>query len=110
MVPPQWAVRCLEGKWIVFFDELTTVGLSVQAAMLRIMAEGWVGEFELPKTIWMCAASNPPGIAANGTELEVPMANRMIHLPWISPEESYEEGLMNGMKFPEPEFDVLPRS
>lgn len=109
LVPPEWAAHCCNGEpWIVFLDELTTVVPAVQAAMLRVIAERVVGDLVLPDNTWLVAAANPPDVAANGQELEPPMANRICHLKWDMDWEAFDSGLMNGLKFPATSFPVLP--
>jgi len=85
IAPSSWAMRAAEAarkgrRVVVFFDELTTVPRAVQAAALRILLEGVVGELELPESVAFVAAANPPDVAAGGWDLEPPMANRLLHL------------------------------
>ncbi len=93
---------------VLFVDELTTCPPACQAAMLRIPAERKVGEHDLPPSTLVCMACNPPGIAANGVELEPPMANRLCHLPWVVDWDAWDRGMQNGGRFPEPKFSLLP--
>lgn len=82
-VPPRWALRCIEHEnAVAFFDELTTAAPSVQAAMLRVVLEGEVGDPTLPKSVAMVAAANPPDVAAGGEDLTAPLANRFCHVTW----------------------------
>ena len=93
--PPIWAVIAaknaadtgnpLDPKAVVFFDEFTTADDRVMAAMLRVIHERVVGEFELPKNVVMVAAANPPSMSPAGTDLKPPVANRFIHLYWVPP-------------------------
>ena len=108
IVPPKYVVDCMEGDWFLFLDELTTCPPAVQAAMLGIIAEGRVGDVMLPANVWKGAACNPPGCAANGFDLEPPMANRLVHLPWEFDAHAWEIGMGNGGHFPSPEFEILP--
>lgn len=113
LVPPQYVHDIVEGakhgeKWVLFWDEITTVPPAVQAAMLRPIAEWVIGDTPLPEDTIQVAASNPPGIAANGFELEPPMANRMCHLRWEMDWEAWKTGLSGSLSFPEPEFPILP--
>lgn len=113
LMPPKFVADCAGGaargeKWIIFFDELTTCQPSVQAAMLRILSEKIVGDEPLPQDTILCAAANPPGIAAGGFELEPPMANRLCHVKWSTPWKAWEEGMLSGMDFPPPRIPVLP--
>lgn len=113
LIPTDWVVDILSGgKWILFLDEITSCPPAVQAAMLRIIAERYVGSHKLPgpDDLWICAACNPPDIAANGYELEAPMSNRMCHLPWKMDWDSWDRGMMNGLNFPAPNFPILPEN
>ncbi len=109
LIPPQWAVDACDGRpWVIFLDELTCVAPATQAAMLRVIAEHVVGDLPLPAGTWILAACNPPGIAANGFEVEPPMANRLCHLEWKMDWEAWDEGMMSGLLFPDPTFPTLP--
>lgn len=109
LVAPRWAVNTHNGdKWLIFLDELTTCPPAVQAAMLRVIAERVVGDMPLPEDTWLAAACNPTSIAANGFALEPPMANRLVHLDWHFPWDSYIDGLKDNLNFPEPDFPILP--
>jgi hypothetical protein len=81
---PQWVYflkqAAAKGQpTILFIDELTTAAPSLQAAALRVVNEKYVGEEKLPDNIWIVAAANDVSIAANGTELSPPLANRFYH-------------------------------
>ncbi len=109
LVPPKWAMDCHDGRgWIVFIDELTTCPPAVQAALLRVIAEKYVGDLPLPPETWILAACNPAGVAANGFELEPPMANRLYHHQWSMDANAWHRGMLSGMNFPEPDFTRLP--
>lgn len=113
LVPPQYVHDIVAGaakgeKWVLFWDEITTVPPAVQAAMLRPIAEWVIGDTPLPKETIQVAACNPPGIAANGFELEPPMANRMCHLRWEMDWDAWKTGLNGALNFPEPDFPILP--
>ena len=106
--PTWWSCR-RSGRWIVciarrvvFIDELTTCPPAVQAALLGVIAEKRVGDFTLPDAIWIAAACNPPDCAANGSELEPPLANRLCHLTWETDIEAWQRGMGNGLGFPQP--------
>jgi hypothetical protein len=80
-VPPSWAEELADGG-ILFFDEISTAPPAVQAALLRVVLERRVGEHQLPDSVWVVAAANPPDQAAGGWDLAPPLANRFIHLTW----------------------------
>jgi hypothetical protein len=79
--PPAWAKRlATAGKGLVHLDELSCASPSVQAAALRVVAEGVVGELPLPPEVRILASANPEDLAAGGWGLAAPMANRLIHV------------------------------
>jgi hypothetical protein len=108
VMPPKWAQDCQNGQWVLFLDELTTCPPAVQAALLGVIAENRVGDALLPDTVWKLAACNPPDCAANGSELEPPLANRLCHLPWETDSEAWQRGMGNVLNFPQPTFTPLP--
>ena len=93
--PPLWAVQANQNsantgdprddRAVVFFDEFATAGERVMAAMLRVIHERVVGEFNLNKNVVVLAAANPPSMSPGGTDLAPPVANRFIHLYWTPP-------------------------
>lgn len=91
--PPGWAVRAANaakaGKpsWVLH-DEISTAAPAVQAALLRVMLEGVVGELHMDG-VKQFAAANPPDQAAGGWEMALPLANRFTHL--IAPTPSSKE-------------------
>lgn len=89
-VPPEWARRAKaaadrDGGAVVFFDEINTAPPSVQAALLRVLLEGVVGDLVLPPTVRFIAAMNSVEDAAGGWDLPPPLANRLCHMGWTSP-------------------------
>jgi len=70
----------------VFFSEMTCSPPAIQAAILRVIHEGVVGEERLlPQVVRVCDA-NPPDQAAAGWELALPLAMRLTHLQWPEPQ------------------------
>jgi len=95
--PPDWAVRIAEaGGGVVFLDEISTAPPSVQAALLRPVLTGIVGDLELPANTRFVAAANPPEQAADGWDLSAPLANRFVHLDWIVPAAVISDGFLYG--------------
>jgi hypothetical protein len=109
VMPPKWAQDCMIGQWVLFFDELTTCPPPVQAALLGVIAENRVGDTTLPDTVWKVAACNPPDSAANGSEIEPALANRMAHLNWETDVEGWQRAMANSMTFNPPSFVPLPQ-
>ncbi len=108
VMPPRWALDCSMCPTIVFIDELTTCPPAVQAALLGLIAENRVGDYTLSAATWKLAACNPPDCAANGSEIEPPVANRLLHLPWETDTEAWMRGMGNALGFPQPSFTPLP--
>ena len=82
-----WVRELVErGGGLVFLDELNTAPPAVQAALLRVVLDGVVGDVTLPKRVRFIAAQNASQDAAGGWDLAPPLANRFGHLKWQSPE------------------------
>jgi hypothetical protein len=97
-----WANRLANAdKSILFLDELTTCAPSVQRVMLRIMQERVVGELQLPDSVAILAAANPPEIAVDGYDLAAPVANRLMHLDWVFDSEAWMNGFLTDFAFSE---------
>ncbi|GAA1659009.1 AAA family ATPase [Catellatospora bangladeshensis] len=94
MAPPDWAVRLARtGRGLLFFDELSSAPPAVQAALLRVVLERRIGSLELPASIRIVAAANPPASAADGWHLSPPLANRFVHLHWTHDPRTVARGL-----------------
>ncbi len=101
MLPPGWARRVVEvgesGRpSVVFYDEISTTPPATQAALLRPILTGWVGDLKLPEGTCSVAAANPPEIAADGWDLAPPLANRFVHLDWTLPADVVRDGFTVG--------------
>lgn len=95
--PPEWAVSISEaGGGLVFLDEISTAPPSVQAALLRPVLTGVVGDLRLPAGTRFVAAANPPDQAADGWDLSAPLANRFVHLDWSVPASVISDGFIYG--------------
>lgn len=108
LAAPKWAHDMQKGKWLLLLDELTSCPPAVQSGMLRVVAERVVGDLALPADTWMASLCNPPDLAANGFELEPPMANRLVHLQWEMDWEAWDAGMSSGGNFPAPKFPIAP--
>lgn len=101
LAPPAWAKRlAANGSGLLFIDEISTAAPAVQAALLRVVLDRVVGELELPATVSVVAAANPPEHAAGGWELSPPLANRFIHLDWDVDASRWVDGMLNGWSDP----------
>ncbi len=83
LAAPAWAKRLVSaGSGYLFLDELSTAPPAVQAAMLRVCKEGWVGDVRLPDEVVRIAAANDLRTAADGWQLAPATANRFCHVDW----------------------------
>jgi hypothetical protein len=91
--PAGFAVRAaLRKRCVILHDEANTMPPAVQAAMLRALFEGVVGELEWPSGVRQFLAMNRIGDAAGGWEIAPALANRMGWLDWegVTPEQFSE--------------------
>lgn len=78
--PPRFASEAAQNGGLIFLDEITTAPPAVQAALLRAVLDLAFGDLELdPQQVSICAAANPPELAAGGWDLAPPLANRFRH-------------------------------
>lgn len=114
LAAPSWAVRLRdavleEGRTgIQFYDEVSTAPPATQAALLRPILEGVVGDLRLPDGVRTIAAANPPDVAADGWDLAPPVANRFVHLTWELDADTVREGFTTG--WPRVSVPVLEES
>ncbi|OGR26519.1 MAG: hypothetical protein A2139_06915 [Desulfobacca sp. RBG_16_60_12] len=81
-----WAVQAAEAKYVVvFLDEINQAPPAVQAALMRVVLEGCVGDLQLPSTVRFVAAMNSTEDATAGWDLALPLANRFGHMQWQAP-------------------------
>lgn len=78
---------------LLFLDELTTCPPTVMNALLPVCQERVVGDLQLPDSVAIVAAANPPSMAVNGQELSAPIANRFLHLTWVGDHQAWWDGL-----------------
>lgn len=76
-----------------FLDEFNTASPSTMKGMLRFMQERYVGETKLKDSVAIVAAANPTEIAVDAYDIPGPMANRMMHLDWVFPEDFWLENV-----------------
>lgn len=94
-----WQKRLLElGKGILFIDELSSNNGSMQAAMMALIHEGRAGDITFSPEVVRVAAMNPSDQAAGGFDLAAPLANRMIHIPWVTDPETVIQGFLDGFE------------
>lgn len=98
---PSWATRLapVEDGYL-YLGELTTAPPAVQAAALRVVLEGVVGDLRLPRGIRVVADANPPENAADGWTLAAPMANRFLHIDHKPLDIDWIDGMTTGFQLP----------
>lgn len=108
-----WAMRLVKagesGKGPgLFLDELNHASEDTMKAMHRVLEERWVGDTPLPANTAIIAAINPPSVATGAVELPAAVANRMLHLEWVTDFDSWANGLVAGFTdMPVPSMDEL---
>lgn len=85
-----------DGNAILFLDEISSAPPAVQAALLSFVNERTIGEYRLPPGVRIILAMNPSDIAANGRDLEIPLANRVLHYNYKSLSLNSWKNLMRG--------------
>jgi MoxR-like ATPase len=105
---PSWADRLRKAKrGVAFLDELNTAPPAVQAATLRVVLDGAVGDLVLPSGIRFIAAQNATYEAAGGWDLAPPLANRFGHIRWENPDvDSWSDWLLTGGSNGDSKFDA----
>jgi hypothetical protein len=96
MLPTTWAKKLAGSMGILFVDELTTAPPSVQAACLRVINDGVVGDLDMGRGVRRWAAANPPEQAADGSTLAPPLANRFMHINVPFDLAEWSNGFING--------------
>lgn len=74
-----------KGRGTLFIDEVTTGTHATQAAFLKLTANRYIGDQKIPDGVDIILAANPADIAAGGSELVVPLANRLVHIQADAP-------------------------
>lgn len=86
-IPPSWAKRAAAaGRAVVVLDEINTAPPAVQAALLRVVLDRCVGDFQLPDGVRFIAARNAVEDAAGGYDLPTALSNRFGHIDWQAPD------------------------
>lgn len=95
--PPDWFQRLkAAGKGILFLDEFSNAPPAVQAALLRVVNERYVGREKLPDDVIIVMAANPPETATDYWELKAPTTNRLLHLKHAPSTEDFVTGMIGG--------------
>ena len=91
-------------KYLVFFDEVTTASPELTSAMLNLLSERKMGQWELPSNCWLVAAGNSAEHSQSATDLSEAARSRFIHIdmpraPWDESAAWAKEQLAPGGKF-----------
>jgi ATPase family associated with various cellular activities (AAA) len=103
--PLGWAVSFAgeavkhDGNGLLFFDDLGFASLEVQNALLQIVLERRVDQFQLPAGVRCVAALEPRKTNLEASTLTAPLANRMVHLFWSPDVSWWIEGFLSGWRF-----------
>lgn len=98
---PEWVLNLRnkdgEEEGIVFFDEINTAPPALQPALLGGIQERRVGGHSFGPRVRVLGAANPTSQSAGGWDFSAPVANRVGHIDWPSPEvEDWANWLLSG--------------
>lgn len=79
----------------LFLDEVNTASRAVSSALLKVVDERRVGDFQLPTSVRMVLCVNPAA-SNGGVDLTPAMANRVGHLPFAFPIREWSRMLVDG--------------
>jgi len=65
--------------WCIFFDEITSASLQLQAAVFRLILNKVVGQHKLHKKVCIIGAGNLASDGAVVSRMSTPMQSRLIH-------------------------------
>jgi hypothetical protein len=108
---PSWANDLAEAKignqpGCLFLEELNLAPKAVQAAMMRVVHEGVIGDVRLGPNVARIAAANPIETSAGGWLFDPPLANRFFHLNWALSAQFWCDAMIAG--FPAPTVPLIP--
>ncbi len=96
---------------LAFLDEVSCAAPATQAALLRPVLEGVVGDVALdPEKVTFAAAANPPDMAAGGWDQAPPLANRWCHIQWADPTADQFADFLAGGRGVVPNFVKIDRA
>lgn len=84
------------GGGLIFFDEANGASPRTQAALLSTLNDRQFGDHVIPPATRMLLAMNPPEHSAGGFALTAPMANRMGHVWYPTPDKDDWAKWLNG--------------
>ena len=102
--PLEWAVTLAGeaakhgGNGLVFFDDLAFAPPAVQNALLQIVQDRRVDQFQLPVGV-RCVVALDPGVTVSSmSALTAALVNRMVHLAWSPNASWWVEGFLSGWR------------
>lgn len=110
MMPTSWVQKTMDGRALVFIDEVTNVPSATQAGLLSVITERRVGDFQMPASTLICAAANPPELCPNAIPLAPAMRSRFFHHQWQVDYSQWFTGLRMGCSWSAPAFPVVPQT
>jgi hypothetical protein len=102
--PLEWAVTLAGevtkhgGNGLVFFDDLAFAPPPVQNALLQIVQERRVDQFQLPVGVRCVVALDPGATVSSMSALTAALVNRMVHLAWSPDASWWVEGFLSGWR------------
>jgi hypothetical protein len=99
LAAPQWARDAIagverNGGHLIIYDEVTCAPPAVQAALLRVILEGVVGDIRMPKEVRQIMVGNPPEFSAGGWDIAAPLMNRVCRLDWALDAEAWGDYML----------------
>ena len=82
------------GIWLL--DEVGQAPATVQGAFLKVLDERWVGDTQLPPSVHIIGATNPPETGAASQDTTRPFANRCIWLTFSGPTKEEHAAFISG--------------
>ena len=102
-VPDERLLRAELEPSIILIDELKNVIAPKQAPALNLIQNP-------PANCWMYAACNPIESSADGQDLTCPFINRIWFGQFEQENAAQDEGWVNRLQYPAPEFPVVPEN
>lgn len=97
MLPPEYS----EESYILFLDEINAAPPSVQAAAYQLILDRKVGEYSLPKNVYILAAGNRSGDRGVTYEMPAPLENRLVHLDFTVDKDDWIDWAIDNEKHPD---------
>lgn len=92
---------------LLFFDEFRATLEDVQAALLTFVQDRELDGENLHKNVFIAFAANPVETGANAQYIAPPMANRLVHIDFDVPVETWLRRLAQGFGKPATEAELV---